>query len=87
MYHHHGCGDWALADMMLKCQLQIESDRKKQQDYCTLYSIQYTLFFTRFTFSDKFLTHNCSTLLNVKKNSCNKKQFLKFFSLKCPQKM
>ena len=42
MYHHHGCGDWALADMMLKCQLQIESDRKKQQDYCTLYS-KYTL--------------------------------------------
>ena len=44
MYHHHGCGDWALADMMLKCQLQIESDRKKQQDYCTPYSI--LLFYT-----------------------------------------
>ena len=62
MYHHHGCGDWALADMMLKCQLQIESDRKKTQDFCTVYS-----FFTWFTFSDIFLTHKCSTMLNVKK--------------------
>ena len=42
MYHHHGCGDWALADMMLKCQLQIESDRKKTTRL--LYTIQYTLF-------------------------------------------